>query len=147
MTRSDLLEFMRGQPYAVQASMNAAGGPQAAVVGVAISDDFELVFDTLDTARKTQNLRQDPRVAFVIGGMGGDERTVQYSGVADEPSGADRDACKQRYFERFPDGPAREAWTGITYFRVRPTWLRYSDFSQSAPVILEFTGEALVALA
>jgi general stress protein 26 len=61
--------------------------PQAAVVGFIVTDDFEIFFDTVDTSRKVPNLRRNPRVAFVVGGtMSGDERTVQYEGVADEPA-------------------------------------------------------------
>jgi len=88
MTRDDLLAFMRFEKYAVQASVSPTGTPQSAVVGIAISDDFEIFFDTLDTSRKAKNLRTNGAVAFVIGGTrDGDERTVQYEGVADEPTG------------------------------------------------------------
>ena len=146
MKRAELLTFMRGERYAVQASAGAAG-PQAAVVGIAVGDDFELAFDTLETTRKGQNLRRDSRIAFVIGGTReGDERTVQYQGIADEPTGAELTRLKQLYFGRFPDGPTRESWEGITYFRVRPTWLRFSDFKQNPPLIVELTAEQLAAL-
>jgi hypothetical protein len=37
-------------------------GPQAAVVGFAVSEHLEIVFDTLDTTRKLRNLRVDPRI-------------------------------------------------------------------------------------
>jgi len=146
LKRIDLLTFMRREKHAVQASIGAQG-PQAAVVGIALSDDFELVFDTLITTRKAGNLRRDPRIAFVIGGAGpGDEKTVQYQGLADEPSGAELARCKQLYFARFPDGPTREAWEGIMYFRVRPTWLRFSDFSHDPPLIMEWSAAELTKL-
>src|SRR3954452_5068403 len=63
-----LLEFLRRHRLAVQASVSAAGGPQAAVVGFAATDSFEIVCDTLDSTRKVRNLRQNNRVALVIGG-------------------------------------------------------------------------------
>jgi hypothetical protein len=31
------------------------------------------------------------------------------------------------------------SWPGLTYFRVRPRWIRYSDFGQAPPLIAEFT--------
>jgi pyridoxine/pyridoxamine 5'-phosphate oxidase len=135
MTRSELVAFIARHRYAVEASVAAAGQPQAAVVGIAVSDEAELIFDTLASTRKCANLRRDPRVAFVIGWD--EERTVQYEGLADEPTGAALARCKQLYFARFPDGPTREGWPGITYFRVRPTWVRFSDFSGPEPVIVE----------
>ena len=146
MKRSDLLDFMRQEKHAVQAT-SAAAGPQAAVVGIVVSDVFEIFFDTLDTTRKARNLRVDPRVAFVVGATGPkDERTVQYQGLVDEPTGADLDRLKHLYFSRFPDGPSRESWEGITYFRARPTWLRYSDYTKAPPLIVEFTAPDLANL-
>jgi hypothetical protein len=142
MERSELLAYIVRHKYAVEASTGPGGAPQAAVVGVAVSDAFELVFDTLDSTRKCQNLRRDPRIAFVIGGD--DEQSVQYEGVADEPQGAELDRCKRIYFARFPDGPERERWPGITYFRVRPKWVRYSDFRSAAPIIVELSEQELL---
>jgi hypothetical protein len=85
------------------------------------------------------NLRRNPRIAFVIGGLThGDERTVQYEGVADEPVGADLERLKELYFIRFPDGRERQNWPGLVYVRARPTWIRYSDFNRKPPEIVEF---------
>jgi hypothetical protein len=146
MKRSDLLDFMRHERHAVQAT-SASAGLQAAVVGIVVSDAFEIFFDTLDTTRKARNLRVDPKVAFVVGGTGPkDERTVQYQGLVDEPTGADLTRLKQLYFSRFPDGPSRESWEGITYFRARPTWLRYSDYTRAPPLIVEFSAPDLANL-
>ncbi len=87
MTRSELAVFMREYPLAVQASTATGGGVQAVVVGIAVSDELEVVFDTVDSSRKVANLRRGPRIALVVGGtIVGDERSVQYEGVADEPS-------------------------------------------------------------
>jgi len=138
-----LLAFLREHRLAVQASISAAG-PQAAVVGFAITDQFEIVFDTLGSSRKAQNLRRNPKLAVVISGVTpGDERTVQYEGVADEPSGAELERVKAVYYAVHPDGPSRLAWPGLTYVRVRPTWIRYSDYSIDPPEIIEFHTEQL----
>jgi hypothetical protein len=138
--RREILEFLRGYALAVQASVSPSTSPQAAVVGFIVTDEFELFFDTLASTRKASNLRANARIALVIGGfVNGDERTVQCEGVADEPAGAELDRLKALYFRRFPDGPDRQQWPGITYFRVRPRWIRYSDYSSSPPEIVEFT--------
>ena len=140
ITRAEILTFVRRHSLGVQASVSADGRPQAAVVGFVVTDHFEVVFDTLDATRKVANLRRTPRCAFVIGGMtAGDERTVQLEGIADEPAGADLDRLKELYFARFPDGRDRQRWPGLTYIRVRPQWLRFSDFNQSPPLIAELT--------
>ena len=35
---------------------------------------------------------------------------------------------QQPYFAKFTDGPGRLTWPGITYFVVRPKWVRYCDY-------------------
>jgi hypothetical protein len=139
MTRSELLQFMRGHSLAVQTSVSPSLAPQAAVVGIVVTDCFEVFFDTLDVTRKVANLRQNPRIAFVIGGLtNGDERTVQYEGIADEPTGAELERLKDFYFIRFPDGRERQNWRGLIYMRARPQWIRYSDFNQAPPKVVEY---------
>lgn len=143
MTREALLEFMRSEKYAIQASVSPNQHPQAAVVGIVVSDRFEIVFDTLASSRKAPNLRANPAVAFVIGGTrDGDERTVQYEGTADEPTGGELERLLALYYERFPDGRERRSWPGMTYIRVKPTWIRYSDFGGQPPEIVEFDAGA-----
>ena len=144
MTPSELLAFMRTHRVAVQASVSGASAAQAAVVGIAVTDRFEVVFDTLGSSRKARNLRSNPAIALVLGGsIPGDERTVQYEGVADEPEGAERDRLTDVYYAVYPDGRDRLSWPGLTYVRVRPTWIRYSDFGPPAPLIVEFTAGQL----
>ena len=139
-TRADILEFMRGHSLAVQASVSASNSQQAAVVGVIITDDFDVFFDRMASTRKVSNLRRNARIALVIGGLtDGDERTVQYEGIADEPNGLELERLKARYFVRFPDGRDRQNWPGVTYVRTRPQWLRFSDFNQTPPEIVEIT--------
>lgn len=147
MDATELLRFLRSHRVAVEASVSQGGAAQAAVVGFAITNQFEIVFDTVDSTRKAGNLRRNPNLAFVIGGLlPGDERTVQYEGIADEPSGDELDRLKQVYYETYPDGPSRLSWPGIMYVRVRPTWVRYSDYNVDPPLIVEFTSEQLLAV-
>src|SRR4030095_12873453 len=139
-SKDDIRDFMRSQKYAVEASTTQSQAPPAAVVGIAVIESFEIVFDTLGTSRKALNLRGNERIAFVIGGLiEGDERTVQYEGVADEPTGTELDRIRELYFDRFPDGRDRLKWPSITHFRSRPTWIRFSDYSQDPPVVVEFS--------
>lgn len=140
MNRSQLLRFLQGNSLAVEVSNSLTGAPQAAVVGIVVSRHFEVFFDTVESSRKVYNLRRNPNIAFVIGGLAdSNERTVQYEGVADEPTGADLRRLQELYFRSFPDGRERAAWPGIVYVRARPRWIRYSDYNQDPPTIREFT--------
>ena len=144
MNKTALLEFLRQHRVAVQASVSASGQPQAAVVGMAVTDKFEIVFDTLETTRKAQNLRRNPKVALVIGGLiHGDERSVQFEGEADEPRGPELDRLRAAYYRVYPDGPLRLHWPGLIYVRARPTWIRYSNYNSSPPQIVEFGADDL----
>lgn len=116
ITRAELLDFLRGHSLAVQASMMPSWPcfPQAAVVGIAVSERFEIVFDTLESTRKVRNLRTSGRIAFVIGGLAeGDERTVPYEGFVEEPRGEALERAQRLYFQRLPKGRARQHSPGI----------------------------------
>jgi hypothetical protein len=134
VTRAELLQFLRAQRYAVQASVADDNAPQAAVIGVAVCDTLELVFDTVHGSRKCQNLRKNPHIALVFTEAA---RTLQCEGVADEPTGAELQRLKAIYLQVFPDGVEREGWPDITYFRVRLTWARFSDFGAVPPGIVD----------
>jgi len=135
MTRAELVAFLRRYRLAVEATVAANGAPQAAVVGFAVSDGLEIVFDTLDATRKYRNLQADPRIALVIGWDR--EITAQIEGHADTPTGAELERIRACYFQAYPDGRERLGWPGLTHVRVRPTWVRFSDFTQAPPRIVE----------
>jgi pyridoxine/pyridoxamine 5'-phosphate oxidase len=140
VNEAELLALLRSHRFAVGSTASTSLAPQAAIIGIAVTDQLELVFDTLASSRKAENLRTNPRMAMVIGGWSeSDPRTVQYEGVADLPTGVELDRVKQLYFAVFPDGPTRLSWPGITYVRVKPVWIRVSDFTSEPPNIIERT--------
>jgi hypothetical protein len=96
---------------------------------------LEIIFDTVKSSRKYPNLKKNPRVAWVVGCT--TEITVQYEGLAEELAGEELAKHKKTYFAAFPDGPVRESWPGITYFVVRPTWVRYCDYNPDSRRIVE----------
>lgn len=96
MNRSELLDFMRIQKWAVEASVSSGRALQGALVGFATTDSLELIFDTSESTRKIANLKSNSSIALVAGGwVDGDERTVQYESVADLPSGQELDSKEQ----------------------------------------------------
>ncbi len=127
MNVQEVFEFMNNQRLAVLATVTDSGRPQAALLGIAVTPQLEIIFDTVKSSRKYPNLKKNPRVAWVVGCT--TEVTVQYEGIAEELVGEELVKYKKIYFAAFPDGPVRENWPGITYFVVRPTWLRYCDYN------------------
>lgn len=137
MNREAIHAFMSRFKYGVVSSTATNGTPQSALVGIATTPELEIVFDTVKSSRKYPNLVARPACSFVVGWDG--EQTVQFEGVAFEPEGAELKRYQEIYFAAWPDGPARMAWPGITYFVVRPRCIRYSDFDQRPPLIEEIT--------
>ncbi len=126
MNREELVRFIRERGLAVLATRGPDGSPQAALVGIAATDQAEIIFDTSIQSRKYGNIRRHNRVALVIGWD--DEVTVQCQGVADVLTGAERDRCVAAYIEQYPDGRQRAEELEIAHVRVRPDWFRYSDY-------------------
>jgi uncharacterized pyridoxamine 5'-phosphate oxidase family protein len=146
VTREQLVAFLRKHKLAVVATVASDGQPQAAVVGIATSDNLEIIFDTVATSRKFQNLSFEPRITVVVGWDA--FVTVQIEGDADFPTGDELERIRACYFVPYPDGRARLSWPGITHVRVRPRWLRYSDFTRDPPSIVEMhmsNGEIVVS--
>jgi pyridoxine/pyridoxamine 5'-phosphate oxidase len=137
MTRAELYNFMTAHKLGVLGYLAPSGGPRSALVGIGVTADLEIVFDTVSTSRKYPSLLQNPAASFALGWEG--EATVQLEGRAFQPKGAELARYQQAYFAAWPEGRDHMAWPGITYFVVRPTWIRYSDYDQRPPLIEEFT--------
>jgi hypothetical protein len=138
MTESDLYAFIAKHKLGVLGTIGHAGAPQSALVGIAVTPQLEIVFDTVKSSRKYPNLIARPACSFVIGGWAAGEQTVQYEGDAEELKAPELERYREIYFQAWPDGPARLSWPGIVHFVVRPAWIRYSDFDQDPPLICEF---------
>ncbi len=139
MTKADIYQFMSKQRLGVLGTLSSRGSPQSALVGIAVTPELEIIFDTVKSSRKFQNLMSNPGCSFVVGWTG--ELTVQHEGEAHQPEGAALAHYQEAYFVRWPECRSHLSWPGITYFVVRPKWIRYSDFDQNPPFIEEFTFE------
>lgn len=128
---AELAAFITACDLAVVSYLSAEGTPQSAVVGIAVTPELEIVFDTVSSSRKYGNLKARPQCSMA---MWRGEVTLQYEGIAEEVVD---DGYKEAYFKKMPDGRDRLNWPGIAYFVVRPKWIRYSDFD--ARVIEEFS--------
>jgi len=137
MDRIALHSFMVRHRYGVVSSISGDGTPQSALVGIAISPDLEIIFDTVKSSRKYPNLIERPNCSFVVGWAG--EQTVQFEGIASEPNGPDLKRYQEIYFTVWPEGRAHLNWPDIAYFVVQPRWIRYSDYDQTPAVIEEVT--------
>jgi general stress protein 26 len=128
-------QFINQHKLGVVATINMAGNSEAALIGIAVSDKLEIIFDTVNTSRKYQNILRHQQVSVVIGWD--NETTVQYEGIAEVLSD-DNEAEKLRdiYYQVYPDGRERaKTWPGLVHIKIIPQWLRYSNFND--PVTIE----------
>lgn len=135
MTQTEIFEFIARHKLGVLGYVSPRGAPRSALVGIAVTAELEIVFDTVSSSRKYGDLVANPDASFVIGTG---EVTVQYEGEAFQPTGTELARYQEVYFAAWPDGPDRLNWPGIAYFVVRPKWIRYGDFDQRPPLIEEF---------
>ena len=135
LTKQDLFDFISRHRLGVLSSIAGDGRPQSALVGIAVSSELEVIFDTVNSSRKYSNLTSNPAASFVIGWEG--EVTMQYEGIAELLAGPDLERYREIYLLTWPDGRDRLSQTGIVHFIVRPTWIRYSDFNARPPRIEE----------
>lgn len=136
MIEADLFRFISGCKLGVLSTIGGGGTPQSALVGIAVTPNLELIFDTVKSSRKYRNLVARSACSFVIGWRG--EQTLQYEGEAAELQEPELTRYQSIYFKTWPECRSHLDWPGIVYFVVRPKWIRYSDFGQTPPLIQEF---------
>lgn len=137
MTGSEIFSFIKQHDLMLLAT-SEGDQPQAAVVEFGeIEYKHLIIFDTLKTSRKYQNLKTNPKVAAVIGWD--DSITVQLEGNADELSGNDLVEAKAAYFDKNPRARKWENRENITYFAIKINWMRCSDLNQDPWVIEEIS--------
>jgi hypothetical protein len=52
MTKSDLFHFVTQHKLGVLGSISPRGAPQSALVGIAVTPELEIIFDTVSSSRK-----------------------------------------------------------------------------------------------
>jgi len=130
VTKHEIFLYLGRRRLSVLATTAADGSPQAALIGIAVTENLDLIFDTLASSRKHQNLLREPRAALVFSGPG--ERTLQCEGQASQLTASDT-TFREAYYAAWPDAPSRADWPGLVYWRIVPRWARYADYERSEP--------------
>ena len=135
ITKELIYQFIAGQKLGVVSTVNSNGKPESAVVGIAVSESLDIIFDTVKASRKYENILNNADIALVIGWD--NEITVQYEGTAEIlGDGDEAQQLREIYYEIYPDGRERAAtWPGLVHIKVTPNWIRYSDFNE--PMVIE----------
>ncbi len=138
MDKDTILAFIKTKKHAVISTCGQNQQPEAALMGFGETNSFELIFGTFKTSKKYKNLKDNNKVAFVIG-WDEDYITVQYEGLAEELSQSEIEKWVPLYHKKVPGATAFKSHPDQTYWKVKPTWIRYSDLSGDEEKIYEFT--------
>lgn len=108
-------------------TVNSTKLPESSVVEFSQAPALEIIVDMFVTTRKYRNLQTNPYVALVVGWD--EDKTLQYEGVASELKGKEEQKYRKMYFRKLPASQSFEKHGELRFFKIRPTWIRYSDFS------------------
>jgi general stress protein 26 len=130
-----IYQFISQHLLGVVTTVNKDNTPEAALVGIAVSEELEIIFDTVTSSRKYHNILQNPQVALVIG-WDNDVKFLYECYATVLGDDAEAKSLKEIYFKAYPDGRDRvKTMPGLVHIKVTPRWLLYSNFNQ--PQIIE----------
>ncbi len=130
-------DFLQTQLLAVIATVDEKNNkPEAALVGFSETDHLEIIFGTFNDTRKFKNLQTNPHVSFVISS---DMVTVQYEGVAKMAEGTEIEEYRDIHLTKNPRAQKVSHHLKQQFFKVTPTWIRYTNVSTKPPQIFEVT--------
>jgi hypothetical protein len=125
--KARLVAFIQAHELGVIATASLNAMPEAALVNIAVTPAFEIVFEATAATRKCANLRDNPCVAMVIGWD--NDQTLQLDGSAEVLEGTAQERLKAVFMDRFPYKAFHEYWPGNDFYRIRPYWARFSNYN------------------
>ncbi len=137
MEKQKILNFLKRNGLCVISTSTKGGKPESAVMAFTIKDDFICLFNTEPETRKYKNLEQNKQVSVVVGGFKEDP-SVQIDGVAEILEGEEAAAAKKYILAVHPEWASYFNSPTGKFIKVKPSWLRYSDFSKEPIETVEF---------
>ena len=138
--KKTILSFLHRHPFAVIATVHRRKcAPEAALVAFCETENFELIFHTFCDTRKYENIRNNPRVAFVVG-LGEEQITFQHEGLARELQVGVGEYKKYRTLFDSKKTPCTREFLDDPKSRLfvcEPVWFGYSDYTRSVPRVVE----------
>ena len=145
--KQEALAFLKSKVVAVIATVTPDHTPEAATIHYVVDDDFNFYFMTESNSRKAQNFISNNNVALVVG-TENIPVTVQVEGKVNQiENGEELMARYQQLSDISHEGkypPLLEglkARSGGTFYKLQPTWLRWTDFREPSeemrsPIVL-----------
>lgn len=137
-----VLQFLQKNVLATISTVNNETlKPESALIAFAERETLEILFVTREGSRKYKNLLLNKHVALVIGWDTDPQnwRTLQYEGDAWELSKEEYPFWRE-IFAKKKDTPCTSEFLlhpKMRFFKISPTWIGFSDFSQKNPRVIE----------
>lgn len=131
-----ILEVLRQNEFGVIAT-NGTQAPESAVVAVSETEDLEIIFGSFDHNRKNKNIKNNPNISIVIGWDKIIKKTLQIEGIAILTEGEEREMAENIHCAKNKGSNVYRGNSKQEYFKVKPVWIRYSDFSVNPKEVWE----------
>lgn len=122
-----LYRFLKDHKLGVIATVSGDVLPEAAVIGIAVMENLEIICSSFVTSRKYKNIQKNPSVALVIGWEKG--KTAQYEGIAEELSQDEAERHLETSLEKVPSIAKYIELEHQVIYKIKPKWIRLSDLS------------------
>lgn len=123
----------------VISTVNKDGKPESALMTYAVleGEALTLILSTRLNTRKWANLKTNKHVSLVFGG-GFSDAEVQFEGEAELfEDAASYKILEDVYFEQNPETLQFRGIPELVFLKVKPTWIRFTDYGMNPPVIEE----------
>lgn len=137
MQRQKIDSLLKDNIYAIVSTVNQAGHPESALVGMSHTPSGEIVFATNENTRKIENLKLNSNIALVVGSGVDKMISVQIEGVARIIPALEAADYADIHYKKIPSAKKHQNIAGECFVVVTPIWARYTDFSNNQDEIFE----------
>jgi general stress protein 26 len=127
--RRKILAVLQRSQFGVISTNTGGKSPESAVVAISETEDLDIIFGSFNTARKNKNIRENSFVSVVVGWDMEHKKTVQIEGEAFITTGEEREMLENIHCAKNKGSSKYRGDSKQEYFRIKPFWIRYSDFS------------------
>lgn len=125
-----VIEYLEGEKLVRLATANSDGVPHASTF-MYVNDGLSLYFWARPTSTTAEHIRDNPTISFAIDEYVEDwnkAKGIQGEGSCELVSNGDELAeAIKRFADKFPTPSSGASTTNISFFRIRPSQLRYID--------------------
>lgn len=122
--------FLHKSPLGVLGTVSPDGTPQTALIAFAEYDNLDIIFETFQGTRKAQNLAYSTHASLTTGFSTVRHQTIQIDGTVVKLPRTEYARCIEHFSKKdTPCGPEFLNDPRVEFYRLTPTWLRYSDYN------------------